>query len=59
MDYITTTQLRTKTRWLVETLEKGKTVYLIHRSRMIAEIIPINPPQSLKTSSRYKKKVSL
>lgn len=43
MNYITTTQLRTKTKWLVGMLRKGKTVILIHRSEVVAEIVPINP----------------
>lgn len=40
MNYITTTQLRTKSSQLVDSLSKGNTVSLIHRSRVIGEIKP-------------------
>lgn len=40
MNYITTTQLRTKTTDLVSELKKGKKVSLIHRSRVVGEIRP-------------------
>ena len=40
MDYITTTDLRTKSSQLVSQLKKGKTVSLIHRSQVIGEIKP-------------------
>lgn len=39
--FITTTQLRTKTTWLVKTLLHGKSVYLIHRSKVIGLITPL------------------
>jgi len=35
MDYITTTELRTKTKQLVKALEAGKSVLLLHRSKKI------------------------
>ena len=41
MQYITTTELRTKTSELVKILKMGHSVLLIHRSKIIAEIIPI------------------
>ncbi len=41
MNYITTTELRTKTTWLVAILKKGESVFLIHRSKIIGEIRPI------------------
>ena len=40
MDYITTTNLRTKSSKLVEALKKGKSVKLIHRSQVVGEIKP-------------------
>lgn len=40
MNYITTTQLRSKTSQLVSELAKGKKVSLIHRSRVVGEISP-------------------
>ena len=40
MQYITTTELRTKSRKLVEILREGRFVDLIHRSRVVGEIRP-------------------
>lgn len=40
MQVITTTQLRTKSKELVKTLQEGSSVDLIHRSRVIGEIKP-------------------
>lgn len=40
MNYITTTELRTKSPDLVETLLKGEEVNLIHRSKLIGVIKP-------------------
>lgn len=40
MQYITTTQLRTKSSQLVATLKKGGSVSLIHHSKVIGEIKP-------------------
>ena len=40
MNYITTTDLRTRSRTLVEILKKGESVSLIHRSKVIGEINP-------------------
>lgn len=40
MDYITTTDLRTKSSELIETLKRGTSVSLIHRSRVVGEIKP-------------------
>ncbi len=40
MNYITTTQLRTKTSHLVSELQKGKKLMLMHRSKVIGEIGP-------------------
>ena len=41
MQYITTTELRTKSKKLVEALQEGKSVDLVHRSKVIGEIKPI------------------
>lgn len=38
MDYITTTQLRTQTKQLVNQLKSGKKITLIHRSQKIGVI---------------------
>jgi hypothetical protein len=40
MQLITTTQLRTRSKELVETLLAGRSVNLIHRSKIIAELRP-------------------
>lgn len=40
MDYITTTELRTKSKKLVEELKKGNSIPLIHRSKVVGEIKP-------------------
>lgn len=40
MQLISTTQLRTKSSQLIKTLEDGKTIDLIHRSRVIGRISP-------------------
>ncbi len=41
MQYITTTELRTKSAELVDTLEQNGKVSLIHRSKVIGVIEPI------------------
>lgn len=46
--FITSTELRTKTKWLVDTLREGKIIYLIHRSKVVATITPFNPPRQVK-----------
>lgn len=40
MQYITTTELRTKSKKLVEILREGRSVDLIHRSKVVGEIKP-------------------
>ncbi len=40
MEYITTTQLRTKSSKLVKALQKGSSVFLMHRSKIIGTIQP-------------------
>ena len=40
MDYITTTDLRTKSSDLVNSLKNGMAVSLIHRSKIVGTIIP-------------------
>ncbi|KKQ35074.1 MAG: hypothetical protein US51_C0017G0006 [Microgenomates group bacterium GW2011_GWA2_37_6] len=40
MDYITTTQLRTKSSELVRTLREGRSVDLVHRSKVVGTIKP-------------------
>ncbi len=45
MQYITTTELRTKSSKLVRTLRDGGTLRLIHRSHVIGEILPTYEPK--------------
>lgn len=40
MQVITTTELRTKSKELVKTLQEGRSIELIHRSRVVGEIKP-------------------
>lgn len=40
MNYITTTELRTKTSKLISALKSGKSVDLIHRSKVVGEFRP-------------------
>ena len=40
MNYMTTTDLRTQSSELVEELSRGRSVTLVHRSKIIGEIIP-------------------
>lgn len=41
MNLITTTELRRKTSFLVNTLQKGEEVSLLHRSKIIGKIKPL------------------
>ncbi len=43
MNYITTTDLRTQSTQLVNSLKQGKKVSLVHRSQIIGEISPVKP----------------
>lgn len=40
MDYITTTDLRTKSSDLISSLKRGLSISLIHRSTIVGKIIP-------------------
>lgn len=59
MDYITMTQLRTKSKDLAKALQEGYSIDLIHRSKVIGEIRPkiydpkpFNPDKFLKTARK-------
>jgi len=45
VQYITTTELRTKSRQLVEELLSGGRVKLIHRSKVVGKIEPAHEPK--------------
>lgn len=44
MQVITTTELRTRSKELVKVLQEGRSVDLIHRSRVVGEIKPTQTP---------------
>ena len=48
MDYITTTDLRTKSSQLVNLLKSGGSIALVHRSELIGEIKPKKKTKILK-----------
>ena len=49
MDYITTTNLRTQSSKLIDTLKKGGSVSLIHRSKVVGSI---KPSKKIKTFTK-------
>lgn len=53
MNYITTTELRTKSPDLVETLLKGEEVNLIHRSKLIGIIKPKSEKVKVFNAKRF------
>lgn len=54
MDYITTTELRTKSKQLLKALAAGKIVSLIHRSKVIGRVQP-NSTSKPFNPERFKK----
>ncbi len=61
MEYITTTELRTKSSQLVNALKNGMQVSLVHRSKVIANIKPAieGKPFDAKAFSRIVDKLNL
>ena len=61
MNYITTTQLRTKTSQLVNSLKKGTRVSLIHRSKVVGVIEPAKsteaPPINVEEFRKFLKSI--
>ena len=47
MKTISTTELRSKTRSLVRSLENGKAVGLTHRGNRLAQIFPVRPTNGI------------
>lgn len=48
MQYVTTTELRTKSKELIQTLQEGRSVDLVHRSRVVGRVQPaIDEPKPL------------
>lgn len=59
MDSITTTNLRTQSSELVNTLKKGGAVSLIHRSKIVGVITPKKEPKALtKTDIKELKQIA-
>lgn len=52
---ITTTELRTKTSQLVDTLKRGSEVILIHRSKVIGKIKPKKEEVKRFDAAKFKK----
>ena len=48
MNYISTTDLRTKSTHIVNTLKSGESLYLVHRSKVVGEIKPTVDTSKLK-----------
>jgi len=57
MDYITTTELRTKTAQLVKSLKNGESVDLVHRSKVIGIFKPPPIPSKPFNVERFKRLV--
>ena len=62
MQYLTTTELRTKSTQLVNALKNGVSVSLIHRSKIIGKIQPVQDqvkPFDIKEFKRLAKNLNL
>ncbi len=55
MDYITTTDLRTKSSQLVSDLKKGSKISLIHRSKVVGIIEPVQEPIKTFDVNKFRK----
>lgn len=55
MEYITTTNLRTKSKQLVDALKKGAIISLIHRSKVIGKIQPFKEAGKLFDAAEFKR----
>jgi antitoxin (DNA-binding transcriptional repressor) of toxin-antitoxin stability system len=59
MNYITTTDLRTQSSQLVETLMHGKKVSLMHRSRIVGEIVPVQPKANVFQLKKFRELIKM
>lgn len=59
MDYITTTELRTKAPKLKDALAKNNKVYLVDRSKIIGVISPVKPEPKIVTKEQLQRLSSL
>lgn len=55
MQYITTTDLRTQSSHLVALLSQGRKTALVHRSKIIGEILPVPPGAKLFDVKKFRK----
>lgn len=55
MNYITTTELRTRSTELIGALRRGTSVKLIHRSKVVGEFKPQTDQSKLFDANRVKK----
>ena len=58
MNYITTTDLRTKSSQLINSLLKGMEIALIHRSKVVARIQPVEETGRLFDASAFKRLIT-
>lgn len=60
MNFISTTELRTKSSELIKSLKKGEPVSLIHRSKVVGVIKPAKPESKVFTKAdiEYLKKLA-
>ena len=54
MNYISTTDLRTRSSKLVDSLKQGKKISLVHRSRIIGEISPVTSDTKVFDVKRFR-----
>lgn len=54
MNYITTTELRTKASKLKDSLQKGESTYILHRSKIIGVIEPYESKDKIFTLEKFK-----
>lgn len=55
MNYISTTELRTKAQQLRDSLSRGESVYLFHRSKVIGVVEPYEDNKVVATSTQLKR----
>lgn len=58
MQYITTTDLRTKSSELIKSLQEGRKVSLIHRSKVVGEILPVKEEFKVFNAKVFKQAVA-
>lgn len=59
MDIVTSTQLRTQTPQVIETLLHGGTIDLVHRSKIVGEIRPKEKKEKIMTKKSIQRLLEL